>query len=678
MQAFLQKAGKLILAATLVVFLRFPLFSQENGETEEDTFDDEILLMEGEGITVTESPETTQQMKVVTKDDIDRLHAPDLATLLQEALDLGRATYGAYGMMSDINMRGFDSERIAFLIDGVPANSPQSGEFELSQLNLDAIDRIEVIYGGSDTKYNVTGALGGVINIITVKKQKPGLRISGGISNLSTLPGEYYKPNAGNQDPQWQDLADTQNLTLSAGYGAEKFSVSVNTFTNRAGNHFLYEDYYKRTRRKEVNEIWDAGASTSLVWDLPDLTKLIASGDVYYGDKNIPDSATAATGSKQFDFSTRQNLMLDMPRAFRDDLATEASLSHTWQTLKYGETASASLHDEHLLTAINRWSWFPFSKLTLRTGGDYRYITLDSTDMGIHDRHDGGLYLTVEYKPHEKFLIIPSIKGAFSDTRVVPVPKLGFLWTPTEALTLKLNGFRIFKFPDFQDLYWSGGGASGNPDLKPEDGWGGDLGGAYVFTDWLSLESTIFGQWYNDSIHWYTVGRTLKPVNVGGSVFFGLDSKLEFSIPLKLGPVSRIGLSFSYQYMLSYLLAYGYTFADDKRIPYMPDHTVGFSIDLPWNTDSEKYAGSILLSGHYETMRYTDNKNISTLDPYFLLNLHVNQKLGKNFTTFAVFRNLLNSSYQTFLDYPMPGLTITLGVRMNIEGIGAGNKSDAN
>jgi vitamin B12 transporter len=673
MRLFLKRAGKAILAPILALFLSFPLFAQEAGE---DAFEDEILLMEDEGITVTESPESTQQMKVVTKDDIDRLHAPDLATLLQEALDLGRASYGAYGMMSDISMRGFDSERIAFLIDGIPANSPQSGEFELSQLNLDAIDRIEVIYGGSDTKYNVTGALGGVINIITIKNQKPGLRISGGISNLSTLPGKYYKPNAGNQDPQWQDLADTQNLTFSLGYGAKRFSVNVNTFANRAGNHFLYKDYYKRTRRKEANEIWDAGASGSLVWNLPDLAKLIASADIYHGDKNIPESATSAISSKQTDFSTRQHLMLDMPRAGRDDLSVEASLSHTWQTLGYGETATESLHDEHLLTAINRWGWYLFSNLTLRAGGDYRYITLDSTAMGIHDRHDGGLYLTAEYKPHEKFLIIPSIKGAFSDTRVVPVPKLGFRWIPTDALTLKLNGFRSFKFPDFQDLYWSGGGATGNPDLKPEDGWGADLGGAYIFTDWLSLESTVFGQWYDNSIHWYTVGGALKPVNVGGSVFFGLDSKLRVSIPLNWRPIPQIGFSLSYQYMLSYLLAYGYTFSDDKRIPYMPDHTVGFSIDLPWNMGSKNYEGSLLLSAHYETLRYADTENISILDPYFLLNLHINQKLGKNLGAFAVFRNLLNSSYQSFYEYPMPGLTITLGVRLNIEGIGAKNSRD--
>jgi vitamin B12 transporter len=298
--------------------------------------------------------------------------------------------------------------------------------------------------------------------------------------------------------------------------------------------------------------------------------------------------------------------------------------------------------------------------------------------MGIHNRHDGGIYLTTEYRAHERFLIISSIKGAFCDLSAVPVPKLGFLWNASDDLTFKLNGFRIFKWPDFQDLYWSGGGASGNPDLRPEDGWGGDLGGTFRFTDWLNLESTVFGQWYNDSIHWYTIHGTLQPMNVGGSVFFGLDSKLRFSIPLKLRSVPRIGLSLSYQYMLSYLLAYGYTFADDKRIPYMPDHTVGFSIDLPWNTEAPGKRGSLLLSGHYETLRYSDNVNISVLKPHFLLNLHINQEINKNFSSFAVFRNLLNSSYESFKDYPMPGLTVTVGLRMNFEGIGAGKKDNGN
>ncbi|MHB9291810.1 TonB-dependent receptor [Hollandina sp. SP2] len=669
-----QKAGGILPAGFMVLCLLFSCFFLHGQEVGVDSSDDEFLSMEDEqGITVVGTPETTQEMKIVTKEEIDRIQAPDLAALLQETLNLGVTRYGAYGNQTDINMRGFDSERIAFLINGVPANSPMAGEFEISQIDLNAIDRIEVIYGGSDSKYNVTGALGGVINIITVKDRKPGLSLGASLANTAVLPGEYYILGGKRGSPQWQDLADTQNLTFSAAYGAEKYSLFASVFGNRAANHFLYQDPYKRTRRKENNEVYDAGINASFIYNLPDLSKLILSADGYYGDKNIPTNGYSEIKGKQKDFSTRQNIMLDMPRAFRDDLATEASLSHAWETLGYEPSAGASsLHDEHIVTAINRWNWYPLSWLALKSGGDYRYISLDSTDMRVHDQHDGGLYLTLEIKPVEQFLIIPSVKAIFNSngaSQVVPVPKLGFAWFAAEDLTIRNNYFRSFKNPDFEDLYWPDqGDVAGNPDLKPEDGWGADLGAAYRYKI-VSFDTTFFAQYTSDSIHWAPGGDgTWRPSNVGAAAFFGLDSKISVAVPLPQGPFVKIIPSLTYQYMLSYLLSYGYDFSSEKRIPYMPDHTVGFSIDLPWKT------GSLLISGYFESERYSDTANITALDSHFLLNANVNQKIGDNLTAFAVFRNLLNASYQSFYEYPMPGLTVTLGVRMNLEGIGASNK----
>jgi vitamin B12 transporter len=578
-------------------------------------------------------------------------------------------------------MRGFDSERVAFLINGVPVNSPMAGDFEISQIDLNAIDRIEVIYGGSDSKYNVTGALGGVVNIITVKDQKPGLRLGGSVANISALPGKYYEKNNQRGDLHWEDLADTQNATLSGSYGAETFSVTGNIFANRAGNHFVYKDrIFNKIRRKIGNEVWDLGGSASFIRNLPDLSKLILSADGYYGDKNIPTSGYAEIKGKQKDFSTRQNIMLDMPRAFRDDLATEASLSHAWKTLTYEPpTGASSLHDEHIITAINRWSWYPLSWLALKSGGDYRYSGLDSTDMQWRDQHDGGLYLTLEIKPIEQFLIVPSIKAAFNSNgaaQVVPVPKLGFAWFVTEDLTIRNNYFRSFKNPDFEDLYWPAQtDVAGNPDLKPEDGWGADLGAAYRYKI-FSLDTTLFAQYTSDSIHWAAGGDKIwRPSNVSAAVFLGLDSKISVAIPLSKGPFSKITPSFTYQYMLSDLLNHNYDFfsmlshqfshgndfSSGKRIPFMPEHTVGFSLDLLWKT------GSFLISGHFESERYADTANITLLDSHFLLNANINQKVGDNLTAFAVFRNLLNASYQSFYEYPMPGITMTLGMRFNIE-----------
>jgi hypothetical protein len=52
------------------------------------------------------------------------------------------------------------------------------------------------------------------------------------------------------------------------------------------------------------------------------------------------------------------------------------------------------------------------------------------------------------------------------------------------------------------------------------------------------------------------------------------------------------------------------------------------------------------------------------LDPYCLLNINYNQDIGKHVTAFAVLRNALNSLYTSFAEYPMPGITLTIGARV--------------
>jgi len=346
----------------------------------------------------------------------------------------------------------------------------------------------------------------------------------------------------------------------------------------------------------------------------------------------------------------------------------EASLGSYFTKRDYTSPADAfSRHDQYNITVINRWNWFTSEKLALKSGFDYRFIYLDSTDIGNRDRHDGGIYLTAEYKPVQKLIIIPSVKAVSAnkgDTLFTVVPKLGFLWNVTDSFVLKNNYFRSFKFPDFEELYWSDGitASVGNPDLKPEDGWGGDIGLSWCFRNLFNFESTFFTHWLKDSIHWYPGTNGIwRPENVGEAVFLGLDNKLRFEIPVKLGSIKKIIPSLSYQYLLSYLLSFGYGFADNKRIPYSPIHTIGGSLEIPWGS------GSVIINGHYESIRYDDRANLTQLKPYFLLNAAVNQKIGKIFTVFGVLRNILNESYQSFNDYPMPGITLTLGLRANFD-----------
>ncbi|MCL1817580.1 MAG: TonB-dependent receptor [Spirochaetaceae bacterium] len=653
----MHRRKNLVLLCLLCGFILNPLWCEEG---EEDYSYDDFPVMEGEGLTVVSTPETTQQIKTITKEDIEKTHAMDVAAALEQLLDMPVTRYGGYGNTASVNMRGFGSGRVAILVDGVPVNSPQSGAFELSMLDINSIERIEIIYGGSDSKFNVSGALGGVINIITVKKQKPGWRLGGGVSTTSYMPGKYYAlPGGEKKDPALQDLVDTQNVTAFAGYGGEGFSLSANIFANRAQNHFTFEDTYGTTRRRENNEIWDAGASASLVFDLPDAAKLIAGGDIYYGDKNIAGTMYNRNTGKQEDFSSRQSLMLNLPRVFSDDFSTEAALSHTGQTLSYKDSRSDSLHKLHTFTAINRWTWYAFDGLSLKAGGDYRYSRLDSTNTGIRGIHDGGGYVTMEASPHEKLLFVPSVKIVSNGTVTRPIPKFGIVFYAADFLTLKNNYFRMFKFPTLNDLYWSLGTIErGNPDLKPEDGWGADLIAETRWAGVFNFETSFYAQRIRDSIHWRSSGGLLTPINVGKADYFGWDARVKSDFS------DWFILSASYQYLITYILTGDFTYSSNIRMPYIPMHTAGVSVEFRWT------GGSLLVSGHYEGLRYETYNlvaNAHELDPHLLVSITLNQKLGENISFFAALRNLLNQSYVSMMDYPMPGINLTMGIKAVFE-----------
>jgi outer membrane receptor protein involved in Fe transport len=68
------------------------------------------------------------------------------------------------------------------------------------------------------------------------------------------------------------------------------------------------------------------------------------------------------------------------------------------------------------------------------------------------------------------------------------------------------------------------------------------------------------------------------------------------------------------------------------------------------------------LSGHFESGRFADTANRIALKPFLLLNLTLNQELKHNLGAFLSARNLLNTSYESFASYPMPGLTLTAGL----------------
>ena len=112
------------------------------------------------------------EVKVITRKDIERRAGNNLADLLNQILNIDVFQNSSTGK-SDINVLGLDGKYFKVLIDNIPiVNEEGFGNYtDLTLINLDDVERIELVQGAMGVQYGAN-SLAGVLNIITKKNSK--------------------------------------------------------------------------------------------------------------------------------------------------------------------------------------------------------------------------------------------------------------------------------------------------------------------------------------------------------------------------------------------------------------------------------------------------------------------------------------------------------------------------
>lgn len=108
--------------------------------------------------------------RVIPKAQIKAQGAVTLEDIMKNQLNMRVSSDQVLG--SSLNMQGMSGDKVKILVDGIPLNGREGGNINLGQINLNNVERIEMIQGPMSVVYG-TDALGGVINIITKKEKKP-------------------------------------------------------------------------------------------------------------------------------------------------------------------------------------------------------------------------------------------------------------------------------------------------------------------------------------------------------------------------------------------------------------------------------------------------------------------------------------------------------------------------
>lgn len=112
---------------------------------------------------------------VFTRDDIDRLQPSSVTDLLTRVPGVQVAPTGGRGSVPGIYIRGSKTAQSLVLVDGVRIANATSGDSGLQFLNIDQIERVEVLRGSRSAVYG-SDAIGGVIQIFTRRSAQEGLQ----------------------------------------------------------------------------------------------------------------------------------------------------------------------------------------------------------------------------------------------------------------------------------------------------------------------------------------------------------------------------------------------------------------------------------------------------------------------------------------------------------------------
>ncbi|HOI44615.1 MAG TPA: TonB-dependent receptor [Candidatus Aminicenantes bacterium] len=138
----------------------------------------------------TPAREVATSVTVISRSDLEAAQKTTVLEALKDLMGGSVVQSGGLGSAASLMLRGANSEHTLVLLDGVELNDPitPSRSYDLAHLDLDQVERIEVLRGPQSTLFG-SDALGGVVNIITRKgegRPKASLSLSSGSMNTST------------------------------------------------------------------------------------------------------------------------------------------------------------------------------------------------------------------------------------------------------------------------------------------------------------------------------------------------------------------------------------------------------------------------------------------------------------------------------------------------------------
>lgn len=412
------------------------------------------------------------KVKTISAETIQAKGASRLQDVLNTELNVRFSMDPALGV-STMSMQGLSGQNVKVLIDGIPVIGRQgtSNAIDLNQLNINSIDRIEIVEGPMSTIYGAD-ALAGVINIITRKPE--GDKLSGSI--------RLHEENIGNEYSLFKQGIHQENVSL--GYRGKSFYTLTDFGHNYSGG--WKGDSLGREKQWHPKGQWIGSGVLGFQrerWNV--------SYRLDYLNEDLYDPAQYS-GNEAIDRHYKTNRFMHQVQGagtFNDKLSYNGALSYTdysreTQAIVVNkatgeETLSFSGQDltEYNGITVRGTVLYKISdKVSLQPGYD---INLESGSgerlmEGTNNIADYAGFLSAEIKPLKFLTIRPGFRFVHNSVYQAP-PVLPSFNTKIELSPrhdIRLSYGRGFRAPSIRELYFyfydSSHQLEGNPNLEAE------------------------------------------------------------------------------------------------------------------------------------------------------------------------------------------------------------------
>ena len=640
--------------------------SNEALQTSSDsTVTNKQVMLEEVNVTGTRAPLTvSQQARMVTvlsREDIKAAPVQSVNDLLKYAVGVDVRQKGALGALTDVSIRGGNSEQITVLLNGINICDAQTAHNTFDfPVDISEIERIEVLEGPAGRVYG-TSSLLGAINIVT--KTPPSSSLSARVEG-----GSYGYLAAGARANIAQGRWNNQlsgSFTRSDGYLRNKANrLNADYKTSKAFYQGNYND-------SQIAVRWHAGMS---VKDFGANTFYAAKYDDQF-EHTFKTFTALQAENKQGKFHIRPsiywNRSMDRFELFRGAPQKYAYNYH--RTDVYG---------------VNLNAYFDWSLGRTAFGAELRHEELVSTNLGeklerphhIHgtdrDYANGINRTNLQFVLEHNIILsrftlsagVIAVKNSQADMNMRVYPGIDASYRMGNAWKVYASYNTSLRMPSFTELFYSVGGHKADKHLKPEELSALEAGLKYN-AHGISGKTSIFYNQQKNLIDWISDGTLdangsplWKSVNFGRINVVGVEASLSFDCRT-LMPSQRFLKQFS--------LAYCYLNQNEKEhkgitskyvLEYVKNKMVAnLQLNLWRNLDlGLNYRLLHRMGGYIDT-----NNQRHNYATYGILDTRLSWNTGK-WTAFAAANNLLNRTYVDYGNVPQPGTWITAGISIQM------------